>query len=329
MNRPQATTSRAARAAFFLFAAALVLGLAFDATRAEASLPRSADAAALDAAATPPPTSRAVTRELVIDDALERAPDHAPRLGFAEDLCLLELDHARAGFAIFGRETRRCERTYARNNPLKYVDPDGRSATVVGGLIGGLVGGGIALVEGKSWREVGGAAAGGAIAGAMMGSVIDTGGGSLAAFAATGALGGATGGIVENLINGRATSVSEMALDGMAGATGVVAPSLVGVAIDRAVARAASREAAQFFVGTHYGDKVAKQMLLGDNHSFPLLVESNYARYGTVSTIKGGDGRTYSKLTIRGAYHGAEGVFTFIKNAAGEITERFFVKAQP
>ena len=127
MNRPQATTSRAARAAFFLFAAALVLGLAFDATRAEASLPRSADAAALDAAATHPPTSRAVTRELVIDDALERAPDHAPRLGFAEDLCLLELDHARAGFAIFGRETRRCERTYARNNPLKYVDPDGRA----------------------------------------------------------------------------------------------------------------------------------------------------------------------------------------------------------
>ena len=335
MTRPEATTSRAAGAAFFLFAAVLVFGLTLGDTSAEASLPRPANLAAPgvaspDAAAPEMEASRAVTRDLLDDVALNHALDAPPRLGFASSLELLAPEKKPPGFGLFScAETRRCERTYARNNPLKYVDPDGRSATVVGGLIGGLVGGGIALVEGKSWREVGGAAAGGAIAGAMMGSVIDTGGGSLAAFAATGALGGATGGIVENLINGRATSVSEMALDGMAGATGVVAPSLVGVAIDRAVARAASREAAQFFVGTHYGDKVAKQMLLGDNHSFPLLVESNYARYGTVSTIKGGDGRTYSKLTIRGAYHGAEGVFTFIKNAAGEITERFFVKAQP
>ncbi|KAA0251921.1 MAG: hypothetical protein EDX89_20515, partial [Acidobacteria bacterium] len=46
--------------------------------------------------------------------------------GFAEELCLLEPDHGQAGFAIFGRETCRCERTYARNNPLKYVDPDGK-----------------------------------------------------------------------------------------------------------------------------------------------------------------------------------------------------------
>lgn len=119
---------------FLLFAAALVIGLAFGATSAEASLPRVADAVAPDAAATHSPASRAVTRELVVDDALEHGPDPALRLGFAEELCLLEPDQAQAGFVLFERETRRCERTYARNNPLKYVDPDGREIRLASGL---------------------------------------------------------------------------------------------------------------------------------------------------------------------------------------------------
>ncbi len=118
-------------AVFLLFAAALTLGLALDATRAEASLPRSADAVALNAASLEPEASTAI--RLGDADVSARgvvAPDDALRLGFAEELCLLEPDHARAGFVLFERKTRRCERTYARNNPLKYVDPDGRKVTV-------------------------------------------------------------------------------------------------------------------------------------------------------------------------------------------------------
>src|SRR5689334_19062531 len=47
---------------------------------------------------------------------------------------------------------------YALNNPLTLGDNDGRSATVVGGLVGFAVGGVTALAQGRSWREVGAAA---------------------------------------------------------------------------------------------------------------------------------------------------------------------------
>ena len=142
MTRLEVTKSRAATAAFFLFAAALALGLALGATRAEASLPTSADAATLNLAVPDADTlaleaSATILRSAVaadVDDvALEHSPDSAPHLGFADDLCLLDPDHAQAGFAIFGRETCRCERTYARNNPLTYVDPDGRATHPVTG----------------------------------------------------------------------------------------------------------------------------------------------------------------------------------------------------
>jgi len=50
----------------------------------------------------------------------------SPRFGFAEALGLLDPEGGPGGFVVFARETSRCELTYARNNPLKYVDPDGR-----------------------------------------------------------------------------------------------------------------------------------------------------------------------------------------------------------
>ena len=50
----------------------------------------------------------------------------SPRFGFAEALGLLDPEGGPGGFVVFARETSRCELTYARNNPLKYVDPDGK-----------------------------------------------------------------------------------------------------------------------------------------------------------------------------------------------------------
>ena len=134
MTRPEATTSRAAGAAFFLFAAVLVFGLTLGDTSAEASLPRPANLAAPgvaspDAAAPEMEASRAVTRDLLDDVALNHALDAPPRLGFASSLELLAPEKKPPGFGLFScAETRRCERTYARNNPLKYVDPDGNAA---------------------------------------------------------------------------------------------------------------------------------------------------------------------------------------------------------
>jgi RHS repeat-associated protein len=117
---------------------------------------------------------------------------------------------------------------YALNNPLKYVDPDGESATLAGALLGGLIGGGSALIQGKSWREVGAAAAGGAVAGAMMGSVVDTGGASLPLLLAAGGLSGAAGGSVERVLLGKPTTARDIAVDATAGTAGIMMGAAIG-----------------------------------------------------------------------------------------------------
>ncbi|MDL1951207.1 hypothetical protein FBQ97_15520 [Acidobacteria bacterium ACD] len=123
MNPTAARTRRAALAAFFLFAAALALG----ATRAEASLPRSADA--VSEASTPLP----------LELPKPAPPSFDPRLGFASSLVLLAPEAEVPRFRLFeGAGERRCERTYARNNPLKYVDPDGREVRFADSFIGRL-----------------------------------------------------------------------------------------------------------------------------------------------------------------------------------------------
>ena len=134
MTRQRRERPTAGAAVFLLFAAALVFGLTLGATSAEASLPRTADAAALnlaapDAAAPELEAAWAVARDPLDDVALNHALDAAPRLGFASSLELLAPENAPPGFGLFScPETSRCERTYARNNPLKYVDPDGNDA---------------------------------------------------------------------------------------------------------------------------------------------------------------------------------------------------------
>jgi RHS repeat-associated protein len=118
--------------------------------------------------------------------------------------------------------------TYGLDNPLKFTDKDGRSATLVGGLVGGAIGGAIAMVQGRAWREIGAAAAGGAVSGAMLGSVIDTGGTSLPILLGGGALAGIEGRLVENAINGQATTWEDAVLSGLSGTTGIAAGQTLG-----------------------------------------------------------------------------------------------------
>ncbi|WP_291528811.1 DUF6443 domain-containing protein [Bacteroides sp. UBA939] len=99
--------------------------------------------------------------------------------------------------------------SYCLNNPVKFVDPDGKFVgTVIGGIFGGIAGGYRAYKEG---RNVLAGAAEGAVSGAITGATVDlavgsavaTGGGSLIVLgigAAAGGIGGAGGAIVGDVV---------------------------------------------------------------------------------------------------------------------------------
>lgn len=60
---------------------------------------------------------------------------------------------------------------YTHNNPVKFVDPNGKVAWIaVGALAGGVINAGIAAYQGKSAREIAGAAVSGAVNGALIAS---------------------------------------------------------------------------------------------------------------------------------------------------------------
>ena len=122
MNRPKAATRSAALAAFLLFAAGLLA-----VGPAEAS--RTTDARASLAAISATPLAPSSSLELV------EPIDVPPRFGFAEDLGLLDPKRGPGGFVVFAAEAAQCELTYARNNPLKYVDPDGKASTPAGWVV--------------------------------------------------------------------------------------------------------------------------------------------------------------------------------------------------
>ena len=212
--------------------------------------------------------------------------------------------------------------TYGLNNPLKYTDPDGRSATLVGGLVGGVIGGGVALIQGQSWREIGAAAAGGAVSGAIFGSVVDSFGATLPVALGAGAIAGVGGTVTGNAINGRGTTAREAAISAAAGAAGAG----IGAATGKALS-AAAEPAKSFFAGTSYSAKVLRQMSSGDLHAFPESVTA-FESSGRTFWRRGGDGVKRLWLEIPGTYRGHEGVFQFIKEADGTINHRRFVPNQ-
>jgi hypothetical protein len=104
--------------------------------------------------------------------------------------------------------------TFNRNNPLKYVDRDGKHPALAGAAIGFLVGAGIELAKqaitmepGQSvdWGKVGGAGVRGAVVGGVAGatgglSLLGYVGAAAAANTAGGIAGRATEGVINNAI---------------------------------------------------------------------------------------------------------------------------------
>ena len=91
---------------------------------------------------------------------------------------------------------------YCAGNPVMMVDPDGEAPWIlIAAGIGAAVSGGIALVQGKSLKEVGAAAVGGAVCGAVAacGGVFFE--GSVVAGVVSGAFGGGLGDATEQGIN--------------------------------------------------------------------------------------------------------------------------------
>lgn len=133
--------------------------------------------------------------------------------------------------------------SYTLGNPLRYVDPSGESATLIGGVAGAVAG---ALGEGiraalagemPSGRAVSAAAAGGAVFGAIMGSVVDSGGATLPVLLVAGAAAGAAGAATQNAVLGEGTSVGDLAEGAAAGMVGaaMVSPSTSGVQVRSAL----------------------------------------------------------------------------------------------
>jgi RHS repeat-associated protein len=194
--------------------------------------------------------------------------------------------------------------TYANDRPTVLVDENGESATVAGAVIGGAIGGAIAFYQGKTWREVGAAAAGGAVSGALMGSVLDTGGASLGALAVAGALSGATGGVVEDAMNGRQSTVEGVAMDAAGGAVGAGLGRAAGAVLEGAVAgRAVSNlpSAAVQKSGDRFFSKAPK-----GSQSFTTVTEKN--------------GTTKFTYETPGRVPGAKAVYEKTVDAKGKTT---------
>ena len=75
--------------------------------------------------------------------------------------------------------------------------------------------------------------------------------------------------------------------------------------------------------GLTYSTKVQQQIELGDNHSFPSLIDSLIVEGDVVEKI-GGDSLLYRHIELPGWKNGIEGTFHWVINSDGEITHRLF-----
>jgi RHS repeat-associated protein len=128
---------------------------------------------------------------------------------------------------------------YVRNNPLKYVDPDGRVIHIAGGAgVGFVIGFGYSLfVDQRGFQAAFAKSASGALVGSVAAA---TGGGSLLLQGGSVALASAAGGAVERGFDGdaatEALSRRDVGIDLGAGFAGGAAGGIVGRRVAAAVA---------------------------------------------------------------------------------------------
>lgn len=133
--------------------------------------------------------------------------------------------------------------SYGYNNPVSFDDPDGRCPicvpVIVGGIIGGVFGGGIEAIDqmithGRvmDWTAVGASAVEGVITGAVAGA---TGGTSLGTTVAANGVASAVGGVAKREINGQETTVSDVAIDAIAGGAGGAAANKAKGSVEKMV----------------------------------------------------------------------------------------------
>jgi hypothetical protein len=174
---------------------------------------------------------------------------------------------------------------YARNNPLKYTDPDGRAINLVAGGFGAGIGGvagflgstwaqhirGGPFVWQDAWAAAGGGAVSGGLAGLTLGiSVVAEAGltGIVVVSAGSNAVGGALTRSLDSSDQTRGVDAREIAIDlGVGAAGGVVGAKVQGLAsssipqleaIEAGMREAARRGGAGAFGASHGADGVAK-----------------------------------------------------------------------
>jgi hypothetical protein len=165
---------------------------------------------------------------------------------------------------------------YAGNNPIKYVDPDGESATVTGFIIGGITGGVSALIQGKEigskefWAGVTGGAVSGAIAGAAVDITIAT-GGTAGLIIAGGFIAGGAGSITESLISGDRLKATNILADAAIGGIS----SAIGYGVSRTLANRFKREMTNMLMSDASSEIWNKIMITGGEKGVELLAKGS------------------------------------------------------
>jgi RHS repeat-associated protein len=190
---------------------------------------------------------------------------------------------------------------YARNGPMRYVDPSGESADAV------VDGGYTSWYSAKSLTNLS----------EMTGSFAAQKVGQWTGWKALEESGRREVQRNQEALKGNATEAAIWAT--ALAIPGVSAPALKWL---QAGVKGLSK-AEDFFKGTKYSDKVLWDLKRWDNHSFSELVK-NFAKDGKVQDIKWWDGNMYQKLNIEWSYKWQKGTFEFIKDKNWVINHHFF-----